>query len=158
MYILYKVLLSPMFYISSSIQPYEAKIQRGFLSYQVDDCFCLEWDPTVSTWYDRIADWLEEPNENLSIVLLQKYLSWLHNRLLREFCGHNNFNDVNVAVPICLYPFLHFVWFCLCNAVAPEKPDFEFMSPDFFLYLMILLLRGQPKHHFLSVHVSYCEC
>lgn len=60
--ILYYVLLSPVFYICSSVQP-------GFLSYQVDDCFFLEWDPTVSTWCDRIDDWLEEPSEILSTVL-----------------------------------------------------------------------------------------
>lgn len=149
MYILYKVLLTPLFYISSLIQPYEAKIQRGFLSYQVDDCFCLEWDPMVSTWYDRIADWLEEPNEILSTVLLQKYLSWLHNRLLREFCSHNNFDDVNMAVPICLYPFLHFVClFLFVQCCGAWKAWFWVYEPRFFSVSDDLTAQGSAKTPF----------
>lgn len=72
--------------------------------------------------------------------------------MLIVFCSHNNL-DINMAVPICLYPSLYFVCFCLCKAVVPEKPDFEFMSPNVFLYLMILLLRGQPTQDFFV-----CTC
>lgn len=129
-------------------------------------CFTVYWflNPVIWGWnpsrfsflpgrwlfLPRMMDLLEGPSDILSAVLVQKYLPWLHNWLLIEFCSHSN-------LFACILFKILYLCFCLCKAVVSKNPDFRFMSPIFFLYLMYLLLRGQPKHHFPSVHVSYCE-
>lgn len=100
-------------------------------------------------WQNRRLAWRTQWNFVHST--LQKYFSWLHNWLLIKFCSHNNLDYVNMAVPFCpylifyIYP-LHFVClFLFVKRSDPWKAWFWVYEPNFFLYLMILLLRGQPK-------------